>query len=91
MCNCIKETTNRVLNHLREQCKDKAIIGDFGTMCVTSISFPPTDRASWYQSGQELEYQYTPIKKDGSLGKEINKRISLIHRFCPFCGEKYPE
>ena len=36
-------------------------------------------------------YKNTTIKKDGSFGATFKREQMIVHSFCPFCGEKYPE
>jgi hypothetical protein len=90
MCNCVKELPPKIIDQLQDREKGKAKLGT-GRLLTTGLTFPKGNKESWYQTGQQLEYEYTPIKKDGSFGKQINKTIQLVHHFCPFCGEKYPE
>jgi hypothetical protein len=36
---------------------------------------------------------YTDLyyKKPNSRGKEVERTMSVLHSYCPFCGEKYAD
>ena len=83
MCNCIKETAEKIISKMKEDNSGKATIGD-GNFTHMGLSF--TGNSGW-RTYQEFEYEITPIKKDGSNGRQHKKRISMYHSYCPFCGE----
>lgn len=91
MCNCInciKEAKQRTIEFLVNEQKDKSIINQ--EKCNFShITLSLGDNIRW-RTYQEFHYRIAPIKKDGSIGKEKEKTISIYHSFCPFCGEKVP-
>ena len=90
MCDCIKEVTKKTMEALEKRNKDKGIVSD-GQMKETSFVFRSDGKATTMETGQSFGYKFTPLKKNGSMGLQINKTGSLHHYFCPFCGEKYPE
>lgn len=88
-CNCIKESTERVLDFVKKEndkSDRKGIIGD-GHYNHQGLSL---GKNGGWRTYQEFEYEFTPIKKDGSEGRQITKRISIYHTYCPFCGKKTP-
>jgi len=84
MCNCIKELKDKSLTKLREN-HPNDVIGDDVEISNTGIIFSTPIRVASYN---ELEYKLKRRKKDGTLMKSINKRISLMHNYCPWCGER---
>lgn len=87
MCDCIKKTEKAILERMKEENKDKAIITE-GTFNHMGLSF--TGNAGW-RTYQEFEYDFTPIKKNGEEGRKIKKKVSMYHTYCPFCGKPYPK
>jgi len=84
MCNCIEKTETAVIDKMKKDNEGKAIIGD-GSYQHMGMSF--ANGGGW-KTYQEFEYEFTPIKKDGTNGRQIKKRVSIYHSYCPFCGEK---
>lgn len=84
MCNCITEVTKTGFEHLQQKHrKDKL---DNPRLLHVSYHFGNVSYMSTYN---ELQYECTPRKSDGTMGKTIKKTLSMMHSFCPFCGEKY--
>lgn len=38
-----------------------------------------------------FEVKYTPIKVNGTKGREVTYKTNIFPTFCPFCGEKNTE
>lgn len=83
MCKCVNELTEKLIVMKKEENKETAIIGE-GTFSHLGLSF--TD-GNWH-TYQEFEYEFTPIKKNGTQGRQHKKRVSVYHSYCPFCGKK---
>ena len=86
MCNCITETNERTLAHLRMVMKGKREISG-GKPYGAAIMLIGNALVS--RTADEFNYDYQPVKKDGTLGKATKASVSLIHTYCPYCGTKY--
>lgn len=84
MCNCIKEVSEVGMKNLQDKFPTDRI--DHGQMLCVSFVFGETTHMATYN---DLQYQHTPRKKDGTLGKPRNKTVALLHIFCPYCGLPY--
>ncbi len=84
MCNCISDIEVMVLDKMKE---DKKAFGVVNKASFKNIgySFGANGGEKLYN---EVEYEMTNKKKDGSIGATKNYRISIYHTYCPFCGEK---
>lgn len=86
MCDCIKTIEDKTIKALRENNegrfeKARGLLG---------ILFPIVkNKFLDRQTYNEYEFIFSPIKKDGTLGKPKKKTVNIAHTFCPFCGEKY--
>lgn len=84
MCKCIDELSKKIIEMKKEENKDKAVIGDGS---FTHMGLSMSGEGGW-RTYQEFEYEVTPIKTNGTMGKQHKKRVSVYHSYCPFCGKK---
>lgn len=84
MCKCVDELSAKVIEMKKEENKDVAIIGE-GNFAHMGLSM--SGKGGW-RTYQEFEYEFTPIKKNGTQGRQFKKRVSVYHSYCPFCGKK---
>jgi hypothetical protein len=82
-CNCISDIENKVLDKLTN---DKAGLVNSVKMQNMGLSFD--DPENGWRTSQPIEYEFRPLKKDGSYGKVAKKTVEMYHTFCPFCGVK---
>jgi len=82
MCDCINKTELAILDKMKLDNK-YAVVGE-GQFSHKGMSF--SGNGGW-RTYQEFEYEFTPIKKNGEPGRQIKKRVSMYHTYCPFCGE----
>lgn len=75
-----------IIKKKRDDANGTGVIGE-GIFTHMGLSF---GKNSKWRTYQEFEYEFTPIKKNGESGKQIKKRVSMYHTYCPFCGKKYP-
>lgn len=86
MCNCIKTIEEKTLETLRENNEgqfDKA-----EGLCCTQF---PIVKGQFLdrQTYNEYQFLFSPIRKDGTVGKVKKRTVNISHTYCPFCGEKY--
>ncbi len=83
MCNCISEIETMVLERMKDQ-KQK-----FGTVNKASFKHQGFNFKDGSTSlYNDIEYEMTNRKKDGSTGATRNYTVAIYHSYCPFCGEK---
>lgn len=87
MCNCITEIEKMAFDKVKQQNE-----GEFtkGALIQTGFQIRNnkiTDRTTI----SEYEFTFAPKKKDGTIGKPKKQTVNIVHSYCPFCGEKYPE
>lgn len=91
MCNCIKEFTEQASKSIKTKHEGTAIIDDVKILQQSLMFNKGMSKTLGWQTFTDIGYHYTPIKKDKTPGKKINKSISLYHTYCPFCGVQYPK
>jgi len=86
MCNCFEETMKEVTKHIKQQIPDNA--EDFKAEWK--------DRAFILSAGEyapanpSIEYEYRPIKRDGTPQKNLRKNsVYILASHCCYCGEKF--
>lgn len=84
-CKCIENIEAKVLDKMQQDNAGKGNIKD-AQMQNRGLSFDP-DFGGWF-TYQEIEYKLTPLKKDGTYGRKVTKKINIYHTYCPFCGTK---
>ncbi len=85
MCDCVFKTSEAIIKKKEDDSKGIGIIGE-GNFTHMGLSF---GKNSGWRTYQEFEYEFTPIKKNGEHGRQVKKRVSMYHTYCPFCGKKY--
>ena len=87
MCNCIDEVTQTAKKYLEELTAGVAVISG---VTMHGVSRPTIDGQEFPgRTANEVSYKIARLKKDGSTGIVIKKTISMVHAYCPYCGEKY--
>jgi hypothetical protein len=89
-CDCLKTSEKNIIDFVKK---------DFETNGKKVSNF--NDKESGYvnkvfsfgkDGGLKLvmpfEVAYTPIKANGTLGKEVKYKTSIFPTYCPFCGQK---
>jgi len=87
MCNCIKEIEEKTFEAVKEQKEGEFTKGNIIPSSFLIIRNKFSNRATH----SEYEFTFAPKKKDGTIGKPKKQTVNLIHKYCPFCGEKHPE
>jgi hypothetical protein len=85
MCDCIKTIESKTLDEVRKQKEGEYEGGKLVNVCFLIVKNKFTNRRTY----QEFEFQFAPMKKDGTIGKEKRQTVNINHSYCPFCGEKY--
>lgn len=89
MCKCIQAIEKKV-KKMKE--KDYGSSGVVGTVKILNRALALTGLkpGSWF-TYNDIEYEFTPQKKDGTMGKIRNRTVAMHHNFCPWCGKKYEQ
>ncbi len=100
-CNCIKDVSERILEHATKQAleKNETIIlpirdWDDEGMRNWAFSMGNRDGVTTISSKKlktDFVYRSTFKKKDGTDSKPRPYHISLMFTYCPFCGKPYEE
>lgn len=90
MCNCLKESTKKILGfvkmNLAKEGKKIAEWNDADSGYVNrALSFG--DNGGW-KLIMPFEVKYTPVKANGTNGREVTYKTNIFPAFCPFCGKK---
>lgn len=85
MCDCIKTLETKTLEMVKEQ-KD----GEFTKGKITPSCYPVIDNQFKDRiTHSEYEFMFAPKKKDSTIGMPKKQTVSIMHSYCPFCGEKH--
>lgn len=87
MCDCIKQLEKQTLELVKEQKEGEFTKGNITPSSFRIINNKFSDRETY----SEYEFTFAPKKKDGTIGKAKKQTVNIIHKYCPFCGEKHPE
>lgn len=91
MCNCLKKTTEKTIDFIKENFKKEgkkvsSYNEDDSGYLNRVLSFGSIN------GGRKLvmpfELKYTPIKANGTHGREATYKTSIFPTYCPFCGKK---
>jgi len=88
MCNCIKKTEARLLEHLREKYPDRIINMDHDDG-LQNQAFTFGEGSGENKIYIDFFSHYTFKKKDGSQSVSKKDTVRMFFTFCPFCGEPY--
>lgn len=89
MCDCLKKSEEKLIGHVTENLKKDWTIKE-----INEKESGYTNKGLVFSSGGgwklyiPFEVKYTPVKKDGSDGKEKTYKTNVFPNFCPFCGKK---
>lgn len=83
MCNCIKDIETKAFEKLKN---DKSKFGVVNSAEFITVGFDLMNGG--VRLYNDITYEMTNKKKDGSVGSTRNYSISVYHTYCPFCGEK---
>ena len=85
MCNCITEIEKKTFLLVQEQKE-----GEYEKGHLTPAGFQiKKNSISARTTTSEYEFTFAPKKKDGTIGKPKKQTVTIVHSFCPFCGEKH--
>lgn len=92
MCQCLKESENKLFAHLKEQISKDAKVKSFdeSESHYLNKGLVFTGDGGW-KLYMEYQIAYIPVKKDGSDGVPKKKTVNIFPTFCPFCGVKMKE
>jgi len=92
MCNCIKETEERLRKHMIDQLTERNLLkseDDVDNAQFKTSHIINDGNISIHQLYSTFYFDYYRRKKDGSKYANLTKeKVSLIYNYCPFCGEK---
>lgn len=86
MCNCIQTIVLGVKEHHE---KNEPDTGTRNAYFLLGVGY--NINIQQRRTSSEVIYTHQRKKKNGTLEREKQKKITVYHNFCPFCGEKYPE
>ena len=99
MCNCIKEVSNKALEHAQTQLnksnQERILpLQETWNYGIENVTFGLNRTADGQEvSGLRLKtnliFQTDFVKKDGNRSKPKNNHMGLLFSYCPFCGEGY--
>ena len=82
MCDCIEKIEKQVFDKLK---KDKENNGIVNKASFKEKGYDLTNGT--IRLYNEVEYEMTNKKVNGTLGATRNYTVSIYHSFCPFCGK----
>lgn len=90
MCKCLKETTEKTIDFIKANFKKEgkkiaAYNEDDSGYVNRVLSFG--NNGGW-KLVMPFEVKYTPIKTNGTEGRETTYKTSIFPTYCPFCGKK---
>lgn len=88
MCDCLEKSEERLIGHVTDNLKKEVKIKEVNKSDSGYVNKGLTFSAG---GGWKLllpfHVKYTPLKKDGSEGKEKTYKTNVFPTFCPFCGK----
>lgn len=88
MCNCIKEQEKAAEKYVKENKVPSSKNFVRGSNVSCSLLFGPP---ASFRTSSIYEYYITKHIKGQNVEQKSPKKLTLLHVYCPFCGEKYPE
>jgi hypothetical protein len=86
-CECIEKMEEKLINYLKEKEPQKTFTdGKFKNKTLLFKADPPRNQLYF-----ELGYTETFTKKDGSASKPINRVLTVLTKYCSFCGKPFEE
>ena len=86
MCDCLKVACNQVLEHFKNKHGDDALLANPSCQNQDLIISKGSMQLRTYNT---VEVDFTPKKKDGTLGKKRKLTMPVLHAFCPSCGQPF--
>jgi hypothetical protein len=85
-CDCLIESEKKMIAHVKEALSKEQSVDSWNER-----DSGYTTKAFFFTGGTKLtlpfEVKYTPLKKDGTQGKEKVYKTSILPSYCPFCGK----
>jgi len=90
MCKCLDESQKKIFafvkdNMIKEGKKVAEWNEDDSGYVNRVLSF---GKDGGWKLVMPFEVKYTPIKVNGTNGREVTYKISIFPAYCPFCGKK---
>lgn len=90
MCNCIKETEQKIIGNLKERFPEKTFNEELnrfqGTgMQNVALSFGENGGHKTYS---EFKIESSFEKVNGTQSRPKKETVNIYHSYCPFCGIK---
>jgi hypothetical protein len=91
MCNCLKEVSKKLEDHLKAKIKPEKV-HSFDRIGFDNECFMLGGNSLGTAIGLPFHVEYFAKKKDGSRARNATKvKTNLFMSYCPMCGKKYPE
>lgn len=84
MCDCIDTTEKIVFEKLKKDNEKNGIVNE---VAFRQKSFRLSKGGGIFLYN-DIEYEMTNVKKDGSHGATRKYTVSMYHSYCPFCGKE---
>lgn len=93
MCKCITEVPKLALEHLKETAAETGDQIETAKLDGVAFQFNTQGGADGLRAKtfNEIIYTVRVKRKNGSFSDPQKKKREMMHTFCPYCGEKYPE
>lgn len=92
-CNCIEESTEKTLAHLKEQYPDRTYdesdTGIWGSLGYSNVGFSLGAAGRFFYFPFKTRYTFT--KTNGEMSKPKTETVNMQGVYCPFCGCKFKE
>lgn len=94
MCNCLHESQEKIIafvkDNMTKEGKKVAEWNENDSGYVNLVLSFGDDGGGW-KLVMPFEVKYTPIKANGTNGREVTYKTSIFPAFCPFCGKPMKE
>jgi hypothetical protein len=87
MCDCIKQIEQKVEEHFKKTLQPNE---EYGYTEMGTAAFIFREGATTIETVSYVNVHYISNTKTGKRQTK-EKVFNMSHKFCPFCGEKYPE
>ena len=88
MCNCLNVACEKVLQHFQAKHGEAAIVANPTCQNQDLVINKGSMTLRTYNT---IAVDYTPRKKDGTLGKQKKLSMPVLHAYCPNCGLPFDE
>lgn len=96
MCECIKDTNAKLIEHVSTKCQEKNVeVEELDySQGLQNTAFMMNEEKDMFditgtQLYTEFHYRFSFEKKDGSRSKPKLEKVKMLFTFCPFCGKPY--